>query len=134
MSIQIPPDCNCAGFNPECFGVFLNADPNSLNPNDYLQFPIGQGVETLPALINTGDVDVGNNIILDGTEGLNGIEFPDNTKQYTAYIPAGQLISTSSFTTSTTGTGILNYFGQPNIVSYPNNATKSSLICASLPF
>jgi hypothetical protein len=80
MSIQTFPECECAGFNPECFGVFLNADPNSLNPNDYLQFPLGQGVETLPALIDTGDMEVGTNIIMTGIEGVNYIEFPDNTE------------------------------------------------------
>lgn len=122
MSIQTFPECECAGFNPECFGVFINAEAGTLTPANFLQFPLGQGVETLPALIDTGDMEVGNNILMTGIEGVNYIQFPDNTEQFTAYVPAGQILSTSSFTSSTTGGGIQNYFGQVNIVSYPNNS------------
>lgn len=118
MSIQTPPDCECAGFNPVCFGA-LTGDPTGLNPNDYLLFPIGQGVETLPALINTGDIDAGSNIILDGTAGVDGIEFPDNTKQYTAYLGSGQLQQIIPFTPYTLPTGgANNAFNQAIILSY----------------
>jgi hypothetical protein len=87
MSINPFPSCNtsnpstCAGFNAECFIV----DTGTGNPENYLQFPLGQGVETLPGLISLGDVDVGANIIMTGTAGLNYIQFPDDTKQYTAF-------------------------------------------------
>jgi hypothetical protein len=124
MAIKAFDDCTCAGFNPSCYGLFV--ETGTLNPNEYLLFPIGQGVETLPALINNGDMTVGGNIVMTGTEGVNYIEFPDDTQQFTAYVQAGQLISTLPITALSTSTQN-DYFAQVNIVSFPNNASTYNL-------
>jgi len=126
MSINPFPSCNtsnpsnCAGFNAECF---LPDTGGGADPANYLQFPIGQGVETLPALITLGDVDVGANIVMTGTAGLNYIQFPDGTKQYTAF--TGSTTTDNVFTID--GNTLVNpsvYLMNPITLTYPAG-TKS---------
>jgi hypothetical protein len=58
----------------------------------YLQFPFGQGSETIPAVTVTGTstlngtVSANNNLLLGGEPLVNYLEFPDGTKQYVAAI------------------------------------------------
>jgi len=126
MSINPMPSCNttsaaqCAGFNQECFIVDTGG---GADPADYLQFPIGQGVETLPGLISLGDIDVGEDIVMTGTPGVNYIEFPDGTKQYTAYL--GSALTGNVFTIdSNTLANPAVYLMNPITITYPAG-TKS---------
>jgi hypothetical protein len=125
MSINPYPSCDtsnpaqCAGFNQTCFIV----DSGTGNPANYLQFPIGQGIETLPGLITLGDVDVGANIVMTGTPGINYIQFPDGTKQYTAF--TGSTTTDNVFTID--GNTLVNpsvYLMNPITLTYPAG-TKS---------
>jgi hypothetical protein len=125
MSVNPFPSCNtnnpsaCAGFNENCFIT----ETGTGNPANYLQFPIGQGIETLPGLITIGDVDVGANIVMTGTAGVNYIEFPDGTRQYTAF--TGSTTTPSVFTPdANTLVSPSVYFMNPIVITYPTG-TKS---------
>jgi hypothetical protein len=129
MAIKAFDDCTCAGFNPSCYGLF--AEAGSLNPNEYLLFPVGQGVETLPALIDLGDMTVSNNIIMTGIAGINYIEFPDDTKQYTAFTGAGSLQQIIPFTPySLPSGGQSNAFNEAITLSYYSSTIKTYNVLA----
>ena len=50
----------------------------------YLQYPFGQGTETIPALNVSGNQTTTGNIVMNGTALTNYLQFPDGTKQYSA--------------------------------------------------
>ena len=125
MSVNPFPSCNtsnpaqCAGFNQECFIV----DTGSGNPANYVQYPLAQGVCTIPSVITLGDVDVGANIVMTGIAGVNYIQFPDGTKQYTAY--TGSTTTDNVFTID--GNALVSpsvYLMNPITITYPAG-TKS---------
>ena len=131
MSIQPFPNCECAGYNPSCYGLVGSATSGGLNPNDYLLFDIAQGTETFPALVDNGDLTVGNNIILDGIEGINYIQFPDATEQYTAFTGAGTLQQIIPFTPySLPSGGTSNAFNEAIILSYYSPTIKTYNVLA----
>jgi hypothetical protein len=131
MSIQAPTNCECAGFNPSCYGLLTGTTTGGLNPNDYLLFPVGQGVETLPALIDLGDMTVSNNINLTGIEGVNYIQFPDDTEQFTAFTGAGTLQQIIPFTPySLPSGGVSNAFNEAIILSYYLSTIKTYNVLA----
>jgi len=80
-----PPVENVPIFDSLLFSItnenqFLTeADANKL----YLEFPNGQGNETIPDVIVNGNMTISQNLILDGTSGTNYVEFPDGSRQYT---------------------------------------------------
>jgi len=59
-----------------------SADTAFLNAN-YCQYPIVQGGINTKSITATGSVGVSSNILMNGVAGVNYIEFPDGTKQYT---------------------------------------------------
>ena len=137
MSIKAPPTCDCPGFNESCFGVVPSTGGGT--SGTYLEFPVGQGQETLPGLVVIGETDVntlfasGNatfskNIIMDGVAGVNYIEFPDGTKQYTACEPTGTptVIIPTDPTTLTA-----NAFNNPVIIPYSSGANYTSIYAFS---
>jgi hypothetical protein len=133
MSINPFPSCNtsnpsaCAGFNQDCF---IPATGGGADPAGFLQFPIGQGVETLPGLITIGDIDVGENIVMTGTEGINYIEFPDGTRQYTAY--TGTTTTNNVFTIDgNTLVSPSTYLMNPITINYPAGTKSFSAYCFS---
>jgi hypothetical protein len=81
MSAYFPPIENVSIFDPVLFST-PNSDTNTITREEadrlYLQYPNGQGTETVPAL------NVNTNLFLNGTSGSNYIQFPDSTRQYTA--------------------------------------------------
>lgn len=87
MSAYSPPVENVPIFDAGLFrttngeGEFLTiAEANRL----YLQFPFGQGSETIPAVNITGNATISQNIVMNGTAGTNYLQFPDGTQQFTA--------------------------------------------------
>ena len=72
-------------FNPD---LWIVSDVNGvsvdyLNEN-YLQFPVAQGFETLNGMTNLQSTTIGKNLIMSGDADVNYIEFPDGTQQFTA--------------------------------------------------
>ena len=72
-------------FNPD---LWIVSDVNGvsvdyLNEN-YLQFPVAQGFETLNGMTNLQSTTIGKNLIMSGEADVNYIEFPDGTQQFTA--------------------------------------------------
>ena len=59
-----------------------SADTAFLNAN-YCQYPTVQGGINTKSITATGSVGVSSNILMNGVAGVNYIEFPDGTKQYT---------------------------------------------------
>jgi hypothetical protein len=136
MSAYFPPIDNVPIFDTVLFRTPNGDNNNTLTREEadrlYLQFPNGQGTETVPGLVVSGNANVntnlivsgnanvntnldvsgnanvntnlivsGNanvntnldvsgviyantNVVLDGTSGTHYLQFPDNTKQYTA--------------------------------------------------
>jgi len=87
MSAYNPPVENVPIFDAGLFrttngeGEFLTiAEANKL----YLQFPFGQGTETIPAVNITGNATISNNIVMNGTAGTNFLQFPDGSQQFVA--------------------------------------------------
>lgn len=72
-------------FNPD---LWIVSDVNGvsvdyLNEN-YLQFPVAQGFETLNGMTNLQTTTIGKNLIMNGTYLTNYIEFPDGSQQFAA--------------------------------------------------
>jgi len=59
-----------------------SADTAFLNAN-YCQYPTLQGAINTRSITATGNVGVSANIVMNGVDGVNFIQFPDGTKQYT---------------------------------------------------
>ena len=70
----------------------------------YLKYPISQSSETISgALTVTGNTDIESNLNMGGTAGVNFIQFPDGTQQFTASKTTGNGgISVSTYKTSQT--------------------------------
>jgi hypothetical protein len=89
MSAYPPPAENLSIFDNSLFSntTLTKEEADRL----YLKYPIGQGEETIPSLNvlgakdTTGNATFGDNIIMTGTPAVNYHEFPDGSKQYTAY-------------------------------------------------
>jgi hypothetical protein len=88
MSAYNPPVENVPIFDAGLFSTTNSSTSGFLTITEanrlYLQFPFGQGTETIPAVNITGNATIGNNLILDGTYPTNYLEFPDGTRQYTS--------------------------------------------------
>jgi len=72
-------------FNPD---LWIVSDVNGvsvdyLNEN-YLQFPVAQGFETLNGMTNLQSTTIGKNLIMSGEYLTNYIQFPDGTQQFSA--------------------------------------------------
>lgn len=79
----------------------------------YLQFPIGQGTQTIPELLVSndttisGDCEVGGDLVLSGTASTNYIEFPDGSQQFTAFTGAGSTPTLEEVLTTGNDAGFL---------------------------
>jgi len=138
MAVKPAPSCDCPGFNESCF-ITDTTTGGGGGSGVYLEFPIGQGQETLPALVVNGESDLNTlfvgedatfsqNIIMDGTAGINYIEFPDGTKQYTACENTGDptVIIPNDPTTITT-----NVFNSGISIPYASGANYTSIYAFS---
>jgi hypothetical protein len=104
MSAYPPPTENLPIFDSSQFstltGTLTKAEADLL----YLHYPLGQGNETIPSLVVSGAETIGGqlnaeqNIVMSGTANTNYIEFPDVTKQYTAYILPSPAPTAGSYT------------------------------------
>ena len=124
MSAYFPPIENVPIFDPVLFSTPNSSDSGILSREEadrlYLQFPNGQGTETLPGLVVSGSATVNTNLFLDGTSGTNYIEFPDNTKQYTAAFNVSQQFQPKFVNYSNAQTGTVGYSSGP-LVSFTNS-------------
>jgi hypothetical protein len=88
MSAYNPPVENVPIFDAGLFSTTNSSTSGFLTITEanrlYLQFPFGQGTQTIPAVNITGNATIGNNLILDGTPATNYLEFPDGTRQFTS--------------------------------------------------
>jgi hypothetical protein len=95
----------------EFLTIFNSANFNATNGSDvltkeqadllYLKYPFGQGNESIPSLIVAENASVGENlsvaqnlqvtgnIFMRGTDGINYLQFPDGTQQFTASTGGG---------------------------------------------
>jgi hypothetical protein len=92
MSAYAPPIENVPIFDSSLFSTPVNDTLTQAEADKlYLKFPLGQGAETIPSLIvsgaatTNGNAGYASNIIMSGTPAVNYQEYPDGTKQYTAY-------------------------------------------------
>lgn len=93
MSAYYPPTENVPIFDASLFRTTNDTTSEYLTKDEadrlFLQYPFGQGTETIPSLIVSNNQTIGGNLVMDGTSGTNYLEFPDGTRQYSApVIPA----------------------------------------------
>ncbi len=108
-------------FNP---ANFMRADTNLTQAQAdtrYLRFPIAQGTEYLQNA-EAINFDVGANLTLSGTDGVNYIQFPNGSKQYVASVSSNLLPLNNTWT----GT---NYFN--NATPITTSATQPASTDAS---
>jgi len=101
-------------FNP---ANFMRADTNLTQAQAdtrYLRFPIAQGTEYLQNA-EAINFDVGANLTLSGTDGVNYIQFPNGSKQYVASTSTNILPLNNTFT----GTNAFN-----NVAPITSSATQ----------
>lgn len=88
MSAYYPPTENVPIFDASLFRTTNDTTSQYLTKDEadrlFLQYPFGQGTETIPSLIVSNNQTTGGNIVMNGTSGTNYLEFPDGTRQYTA--------------------------------------------------
>ena len=100
MSAELPPTEIVPIFNPTFFLGAADPFTKAVADNLYLQYPIGQGTEIIPDLVVSGGIQADNNITMAGTAGVNYIEFPDATKQFTSSAGAGINITDTNTSSS----------------------------------
>jgi hypothetical protein len=90
MSAYNPPVENVPIFDASLFRTTNSSTSGFLTRDEadrlFLQFPFGQGTETLPALNVSGNQTTTGNIVMNGTALTNYLQYPDGTRQYTASI------------------------------------------------
>jgi len=125
MSAYSPPVENVPIFDAGLFrttngdGEFLTiAEANRL----YLQFPFGQGSETIPAVNITGNATISQNIVMNGTPAVNYLEFPDGTRQFTSGTETLQQVLTNGNTA--TGLSALFIDGVNRTTTISNSQVK----------
>jgi len=106
MSIY-PAPTNQQGsiFNPSLWVVSIvnGVTTEYLNAN-YLQYPVAQGNINLSGMTNIGTttlddiLDANSNININGVDGVNYLQFPDGSKQFSAGGSGGNVITTSNNT------------------------------------
>jgi len=108
-------------FNP---ANFMRADTNLTQAQAdtrYLRFPIAQGTEYLQNA-EAINFDVGANLTLSGTDGVNYIQFPNGSKQYVASVSSNLLPLNNTWT----GTNAFN-----NVAPITSGATQPASTDAS---
>jgi hypothetical protein len=88
MSAYNPPVENVPIFDASLFRTTNSSTSGFLTKDEanrlYLQYPFGQGTQTLPALNVSGNQTTTGNIVMNGVDTTNYIQFPNGTRQYTA--------------------------------------------------
>lgn len=126
MSVQPAPNCGtpvpCAGFNESCFQP---SGGGSLS-NDYVHFPLAQGVVTYPnGLTTEADIAVNGDAVLTGINGVVYQQYPDGTRQYVPYKSPYQ--GSTSFSFATLGyTQTSTFLLSPIQISYATGVTSFS--------
>lgn len=84
--MEKPKPDDSAGFNAKKYDA-SSAAVEAVDPV-YTNFPTAQGQADFPSgLLTEGDLDMGQNFIMSGVYLLNYTQYPDKTRQYTAYVP-----------------------------------------------
>jgi hypothetical protein len=132
MSAYPPPASNLTTFNTNVFSAPNDLITQAEADKILLQYPIGQGEETIPSLIISGTEQINGtlnsaaNTIMTGTPAVNYIEYPDGSKQYTAYTAVGTATNANNVlcrNITTTGTYPISYLpvGTTTGTYQPNN-------------
>jgi hypothetical protein len=131
MSAYPPPNENSTIYDSN---VFRNPFTAKLTRKEaeslYLNFPLAQGEETLPALVVggtetiSGNSTYASNMIMSGTPSVNYQQYPDGTKQYEAF--SGTHTNADNVLTNgatTAGTYPVSYLpvGTTDLTYQPNN-------------
>jgi len=129
MATYDPPTETLPIFDPNVFTKSDTALTSATGDLRYLKFPYAQGAENLQqvdvygvATFNT-TLNAETNIVMGGTDGVNYIEFPDTTKQYTAYTGETPLVPDPSGNYTTPSSISINSLGQ--VISAVSGTTYS---------
>ena len=130
MSAYPPPNENLPIFDSSNFISATDANQIATLSQSFLRFPVSQGSETISgSLITTGQITAGANLVVSGTSGVNYIQFPDGTQQFTAGGGGGGGTLSSVLISGNTATNsiILNNTGTgTNVISLLPNATTTN--------
>jgi len=130
MSAYPPPNENLPIFDSSNFISATDANQIATLSQSFLRYPVSQGSETISgSLITTGQITAGANLVISGTSGVNYIQFPDGTQQFTAGGGGGGGTLSSVLATGNTATNLiaLNNTGfGTNVISLLPNATTTN--------
>jgi hypothetical protein len=146
LGIQYPPPTEDVPiFDPLLFLEAVVIAEGGGGGGSYLNFPFAQGKETMAEMDVTGvanffsgitmtgalgeDFKNNQNIIMNGTSGTNYVQFPDSSKQYTAYTLPSPLPASGNYTNSNI---TLNASGQITAISNGSGGGGSSLISTQI--